>query len=255
MKKSLLRRVDTPHGRVYLLEEDGEQKFLPSVTTILSYKASSYLADLEKAIGKEELERIGNRAALRGTAMHKFLENYLICLKKKGDSDSCLLYTQRKSTDSLLHDMEKERVDVGRSLFYNVYHSGILDRIKKVIFTEQFLYSTANLFAGTSDFGYLDTKNQIVVTDFKSASTPRNEDIVSKYKCQAAAYAIAFEEMYEKPVQRGEIWISYPDGLQIEEVAGEEMEKYKQEFKDLCVTFHSMWDIEPFKNFVQNTNI
>jgi CRISPR/Cas system-associated exonuclease Cas4 (RecB family) len=251
-KKKTLRRIDTPHGRAYVLEGDGEIKFLPSVTSVLSLKSSAYLTDLEEKIGKEELQKISERAALRGTAMHKFLENYLVCMKHQGDPDSCLLYTQRKSTDSLLHDMDKERVDTGRSLFYNIYHSGVLDNIKKVIFTEKFLHSEINLFAGTTDFGYLDGNNYIVITDFKSASSPRGEEIIDKYKCQAAAYAIAFEEMYKKPVQRGEIWISHPDGLQIEEVAGQEMIQKKEEFIELCKKYHLMWDIAPFIEFLKN---
>lgn len=250
-KKKTLRRVDTPHGRAYALEDNtGEVKFLPSVTSILSLKSSSYLTELEQKIGKEELQRISEKAALRGTAMHKFLENYLICMKHEGDPDSCLLYTQRKSTDALLHDMDKERVDTGRSLFYNVYHSGILEKIKKVIFTEKFLHSEKHLFAGTTDFGYLDTDRYIVITDFKSASSPRGTDVIDKYKCQAAAYSIAFEEMYNKPVQRGEIWISHPDGLQMEEVSGKEMEEKKEEFLDLCRSYHSMWDVAPFREFI-----
>ena len=130
MKKKTLRRIDTPHGRAYMLTSGSTYKFLPSVTSILSLKSSSYLANLEEKIGKEELRHISERAALRGTAMHLFLENFMICMQRKGEPETCLLYTQRKSTDTLLHDMPKERVDVGRSLFYNVYHSGIFDKIK-----------------------------------------------------------------------------------------------------------------------------
>jgi hypothetical protein len=137
-------------------------------------------------------------------------------------------------------------------LFYNIYHSGVLEKIKKVIFTEKFLYSETNLFAGTTDFGFLDEKKYIVIADFKSASSPRTDDVIDKYKCQAAAYSIAFEEMYNKPVQRGEIWISHPDGLQSVEVSGEEMEFKKQEFIDLCKSYHLMWDVSPFVEFMKN---
>lgn len=254
-KKKILKRIDTPHGRAYALFHGEKVKFLPSVTSILSLKSSSYLTDLEEKIGKEELQQISHRAALRGTAMHKFLENYLVCMKHKEDVDACLLYTQRKSTDALLYEMEKERVDTGRKLFYNVFHSGTLDKIKKVIFTEQFLYSEKILFAGTTDFGFLDHDDYIVMADFKSASSPRPFDVIEKYKCQVAAYSIAFEEMFKKPVQRGEIWISHPDGLQVEQVYGEELEIKKKEFIELCDTYHSMWETKPFEDFLKTTNI
>ena len=250
MKKKTLRRIDTPHGRAYMLSNGKTHKFLPSVTSILSLKSSSYLVDLEEKIGKEELRHISERAALRGTAMHLFLENFMICMKHKGEPETCLLYTQRKSTDSLLHEMDKERVDVGRGLFYNVYHSGIFDKIKKVIFTEKFLHSEIHLFAGTTDFGFLDMDDYIVITDFKSASSPREEETIDKYRYQVAAYAIAFEEMFKKPVQRGEIWISHSDGMQIIQVSGAEMEQKKIEFLDLCKTYHSMWDTKPFEDYL-----
>ena len=252
MGKKILQRIDTPSGRAYaLIRENKNPLFLPSVTSILSLKSSAYLEELEEKIGKEHLKYISERAAKRGTAMHLFLENYMICMSKKGDADSCLLYTQRKSTDTLLHDMDKDRVDVGRSLFYNMYHSGIFDKIKKVIFTEKFLHSEKFLFAGTTDFGFVDTENYIVITDFKSASSPRDGDTLDKYKLQVAAYAIAFEEMYKKPVHRGEVWISHPDGMQTVEVMGAEMEEKKIEFIKLSEAYHSMWDTTPFEEYLK----
>lgn len=251
MGKKILQRIDTPHGRAYaLIREKEKPLFLPSVTSILSLKSSAYLAELEEKIGKEQLKYISERAAKRGTAMHLFLENYMICMAKKGDPDSCLLYTQRKSTDALLHEMDKDRVDTGRALFYNIYHSGIFDKIKKVIFTEKFLHSEKVLFAGTTDFGFLDTDDYIVITDYKSASSPRDEETLDKYKTQVAAYAIAFEEMYKKPVHRGEVWVSHADGLQIVKVMGEEMEQKKKEFTELCESYHSMWDTTPFEEYL-----
>jgi len=252
MGKKILQRIDTPKGRAYaLIRENENPLFLPSVTSILSLKSSSYLVELEEKIGKEQLQHISERAAKRGTAMHLFLENYMICIAKKGDSDSCLLYTQRKSTDALLHEMDKDRVDVGRALFYNMYHSGIFEKIKKVIFTEKFLHSEKFLFAGTTDFGFLDINDYIVITDYKSASSPRDEETLDKYKTQVAAYAIAFEEMYSKPVHRGEVWISHADGFQIVSVLGEEMEQKKKEFTTLCETYHSMWDTSPFEEYLK----
>ena len=96
-----VRRLETPAGRVYVYEGGDEPIFMPSVTTILSYEPSQYLQELEEKIGKEELSRIGQRAAGRGTAMHRFLENYMICLKNGGNTDNCLLYTQKKIPNDL----------------------------------------------------------------------------------------------------------------------------------------------------------
>lgn len=251
MRKKI-RRVDIPAGRCYILESEGNYKYLPSVTSILSMMDKSHLIKLEAEIGKEEFAKISERAALRGTAMHLFMENFLICMKNTNDTETCLLYTQRKSTDALLHEMEKDRVDVGRSLFYNIYHNEeTIPQIKKILFTEQFLYSEKFLFAGTTDFAFLDVNDYIVITDFKSANSPRDENIIAKYRTQVGAYAIAFEEIYKKPVHRGEIWISYPDGLQKIVVKDQELEKHKLEFIELTEQYHSMWDFAPFAEHVK----
>jgi hypothetical protein len=246
--KKRLERLDTPWGRAYVLGDSGP-KFLPSVTTILSLVSSTYLTELEEKIGKERLAEISEKAALRGTAMHKFAENYVICLQKTGDLEKSLFYTQRKSTDELLAEMEKSSVDTGRSLFYNIYHEGLFHDVKKVLLTEGFLYSEKFLFAGTTDFVFANQQNKIVVTDFKSASSPRSEDVIHKYELQGGAYAIAFEENYGRPVHSIEIWISHPDGIQKVSVEGDVLEDRKIEFLDYCKKYHAMWETEKIEKF------
>jgi hypothetical protein len=52
---------------------------LPSVTTILGRtKDDTFLKDWIKKKGKKEAERIKNASAVRGTSMHKYLENYVL---------------------------------------------------------------------------------------------------------------------------------------------------------------------------------
>ena len=251
-----VRRLETPHGRVYLYEGGEEPLFMPSVTTILAFEPSQYLQDLEDKIGKEQLQRIGQRAAGRGTAMHRFLENYMICLKNGGNGDTCLLYTQKKTPKDLREDgMEEDRIGYGRDLFYNFLHENTFDDIKKVVFTEKFLWSLENLFAGTADFGYESIENKRLITDFKSASGTRGSEVVNKYKKQGAAYALSFEEIYRKPIDEVQVWISHPNGLQIEVLAGDEMIQKKKEFIELSKDFHAQWDVEPFKEYYHNTQV
>lgn len=246
-----LKRLDTQWGRAYVLGEGKDAKFLPSVTTILSLVSSSYLVDLEEKIGKEELKKISERAALRGTCMHTFLENFVICLRKSGDLEKSLLYTQRKSTDELLNTFEKAAVDSGRALFYNIYHEGLFKHVKKVLLTEGFLYSEKYLYAGATDFIFADFLNKIVVTDFKSASSPRGEEVIHKYKLQGGAYSIAFEEMYKKPTDRVEIWISHPDGIQREIIGGKELHDSKGEFLEYANQFQMMWETDKIRTFYE----
>jgi hypothetical protein len=52
---------------------------LPSVTTILGRtKDDTFLKDWIAKKGKKEAERIKNASAVRGTSMHKYLENYVL---------------------------------------------------------------------------------------------------------------------------------------------------------------------------------
>ena len=246
-----LKRLDTPWGRAYVLGEGKDAKFLPSVTTVLSLVSSAYLVDLEEKIGKEQLKKISEKAMLRGTVMHTFLENFVICLRKSGDLEKSLLYTQRKSTNELLETFEKATVDSGRSLFYNIYHADLFKDVKKVLLSEGFIYSEKYLFAGATDFAFLDWINCIVVTDFKSASSPRGEDTIKKYRLQGGAYVIAFEEMYKKPVDRIEIWISHPNGIQREIISGELLEQCKIEFLEYVEKFKEVWEEDKIRTFYE----
>jgi len=243
-----LKRLDTQWGRAYVIEGE-DPKFLPSVTTILSLIPSKRLKEIEESIGKDRLAEIGQKAALKGTAMHKFLENYVICMKNMGDSEKCLLYTQRRSTDELLNDIEKPLVDSGRALFYNLYHSGQFDKVKKILLSEGFLYSETYLFAGTTDFAYLDNENKIVIVDFKSASGIRDDETIHKYSLQGGAYTLAFEEIHKRKVDRIEIWLSNPDGVQLVEIKGDELESCKKEFIYYCHKYHEIWESDKIKNY------
>jgi genome maintenance exonuclease 1 len=52
---------------------------LPSVTTILgATKDKSFLTKWKARVGEAEAERIKNHSSSRGTAMHKFLEHYIL---------------------------------------------------------------------------------------------------------------------------------------------------------------------------------
>ena len=82
----------TDHGsRVYDIA--GEQ--LPSVTTILSRtKDQRKLNEWKAKVGEQRAEEIKNLSSRRGTAMHKFIEAYLL---QKGYEDLTDLGIQAKS--------------------------------------------------------------------------------------------------------------------------------------------------------------
>jgi hypothetical protein len=251
-----VKRVDTPVGRFYKYTinenksyDEGGFKLMPSVTTVLGILGSDKLDKLEAEMGKEALQKLGQKAALRGTAMHMFLENYFICIKNGKDADSCLLYTQKKSPTDLVNDgLEEDRITAGRELFYNYLYEGYLERVKKVIFTERFIWSIISLFAGTADFCFVNEAGELIIGDFKSASSIKDDETIHKYELQLAAYIIAFEEIYNKKVHHAELWISHPHGIQERILGGDELEERKKQFLSLVEKYHNGWDARTVAN-------
>ena len=64
---------------------DGEEKKLPSVTTVIaqtkSKKDKEGIERWKAKVGEETAEKIKNEAAARGTAMHKYLEDLIPVLQ------------------------------------------------------------------------------------------------------------------------------------------------------------------------------
>jgi len=248
--RAAVRRIDTPFGRVYAYGKGADAILMPSVTTVLSAEPSAYLDDLEKKTGKDQLKIIGDRAAARGSVMHKFLENYFICKQHGGDDEKCLLYTQKKTPIEMREEgADEDRIIYGRNLFYNFIHENVFDQIKRVVHTEKFLWSLNHKFAGTTDFIFENISSDEVVADFKSASGHRGDEVVNKYKKQTGAYAIGYEEIYNKPIKNTQIWLSSPEGMQIVVVKDDELEHYKQEFIQSCKNFHQNWNFEPIQKY------
>jgi len=250
----MIKRLETPHGRVYAYSDKSQVILMPSVTTILGSETNNYIQELENSMGKEKLEQLGKKAALRGTAMHSFLENYFICLQHKKDHEKSLLYTQKKTPIDLADSLPADSIKVGRELFYNFVLEDTFSQVKDVVFTEKLMYSLTHRFAGTGDFAFINEENELVFVDFKSASGYRNEETVNKYKKQIAAYALAYEEIHKQAINEGQIWISSVNGLQLERVGYFELQEYKQQFIDLAKRFHQTWNEQPFREYLGTIN-
>ena len=69
------------------------------------------------------------------------------------------------------------------------------------------LYSDYLKMAGTVDC-VAEWKGKLSIIDFKTATKHKNRDYITNYFCQAAAYAIMYEERYQTPINRIVILIS-----------------------------------------------
>ena len=188
----------------------GEDK-LPSVTTILSATQSEEkkksLADWRARMGAQSANRVRDIAAMRGTAMHKFLECYI---DGSGHKD--------------LTSVGKEAEPMAKKII----ESGLGD-LGEVWGQEVTLYYPG-LYAGATDIvGIYEGKPAII--DFKQTNKPKKREWISDYFCQLGAYCMAHNYVYGTKIQSGVILMCSKDLLfQKFEVEGKEFVKYQHDF-------------------------
>ena len=139
---------------------------LPSVTTILGKtKDDTFLKDWIKKKGKAEAERIKNASAVRGTSMHKYLENYVL---GKGYEDLTELGQETKR-------MAEKVIEVG------------LAPVSEYFGSEVTLYYPG-LYAGSTDLVGIHNGKETVI-DFKSQQTKERR---MDWRLQTTSWCICY---------------------------------------------------------------
>ena len=196
---------------------DGVRKYdvndekLPSVTTILKATESEdkreSLARWKDRVGEVEADRIKNTAALRGTAMHTYLEHYV-----KGGNVLDLT------------DLGREASNMGQTII----NKGFSD-LEEVWGVECTLHYPG-LYAGQTDMcGIYQGRESII--DFKQSNKPKREEWITDYKLQLVAYAMAHDQVYGTSIEQGVILMCTPDNFyQRFIVNGGEFRKWKWEW-------------------------
>ena len=181
---------------------------LPSVTTVLGRtKNTEFLTKWKAKVGEAEAERIKNVSSSRGTAMHKFLEHYIL---GTGYDDLTELGQKAKT-------MAEKVIEVGLTPVDEWYGS------------EGTLYYPG-LYAGSTDLVCLHNGKESIV-DFKQSNRPKREDWIEDYYMQIAAYAMAHDYVHNSKIEQGVIMICTPD-LYYQEfiVSGAELRQWKHKF-------------------------
>ena len=188
----------------------GEEK-LPSVTTILSATQSEEkrksLADWRARMGQQYADRVRDISAMRGTAMHRYLEAFI---DGTGHKD--------------LTSIGKEAEPMAK----RIIESG-LGELDEVWGQEVTLYYPG-LYAGATDIvGVYEGKPAII--DFKQTNKPKKREWISDYFSQLGAYCMAHNYVYGTKIQSGIILMCSKDLLfQKFEVEGKEFVKHQHEF-------------------------
>ena len=190
---------------------DIDQEKLPSVTTILSATQSEEkkksLADWKARMGDQAADRVRDVAAMRGTAMHKFLEAYI---DGSGHKD--------------LTSIGKEAEPMAKKII----ESGLGD-LEEIWGQEVTLYYPG-LYAGATDVvGIYNGRESII--DFKQTNKPKRREWIEDYFVQLGAYAMAHNYVYGTKIQSGVILMCSKDLLfQKFEVWDKEFVSYQHAF-------------------------
>ena len=207
-------RIEDHGTRLY----DVNGSRLPSVTTILGRtKNQQFIKDWKAKVGEQEAERIKNVSSSRGTAMHKFLENYITGV---GYDDLTALGQEAKA-------MAKKVIDVG------------LAPVEEYFGSEVTLYYPG-LYAGSTDLVCLHNNRETVV-DFKQSNRPKKKEWIEDYYLQIAAYAMAHDYVHQSSIEQGIIMVCTPD-LYYQEfvVNGAELRQAKHRFLKRLDMYHDL---------------
>ena len=161
------------------------QTKLPSVTTIIgatqSEEKKKSLADWKARLGDTAADRVRDVAALRGTAMHTYLEAYV-----QGTG-------------------HKDLTSVGREaepMAKKIISDGLID-LSEIWGSEVTLYYP-ELYAGATDVvGIYNGRESII--DFKQTNKPKKREWIEDYELQIVAYANAHNELFETNIREGHI--------------------------------------------------
>ena len=200
---------------------EGEERPLPSVTTILgktqSKEKQKSLERWRDRVGIKEAERVTNEAAVRGTAMHKYLEDLIL-----GQRSMDLTPVGQNA-----QSMAEVIVDQG------------LNDCSEIYGVEAVLYYPG-LYAGSVDL-VGNYKDKLSIIDFKQTNKPKQKEWIGDYFLQMAAYGMAHDAVYGTSIEQGVIMMCSKDGFyQQFMIEGEEFRSAKHNFLRRLDEFYNL---------------
>ena len=189
----------------------GEQQKLPSVTAVLGAtqpkEKQESLERWRKRVGLREAQKITRDAAIRGTAMHKYLED---------------LIRGQKSLDLTPLGIEATK------MAEIIVERGLND-CSEIYGIEATLYYP-NLYAGSVDL-VAKYKDKVSIIDFKQTNKPKQREWIGDYFLQMAAYGMAHDAVYGTTIEQGVIMMCSKDGYyQQFMIEGDEFRQAKHKF-------------------------
>ena len=203
-----LKTKTVDRKRFYVTPEGNEY---PSITTVLSPRGKEGLMKWRKRVGEKVANHICNKAATRGTKVHKMCEDFL-----NGE------------------DMTHHKKDFLPYCLFNELKDKTFDNINEVIGQEVTLYSDKYKVAGRTDL-IANYRNELSIVDFKTSTNERKDSYNENYYIQTAAYAEMFEELTGQPINQIVILVVTENGTV------QEFIKDKQEYLPLLEETLEEW--------------
>ena len=200
---------------------DGQEEKLPSVTTVLGQtqpkEKQESLDRWRERVGLREAQKITRDAAVRGTAMHKYLED--------------LILGQRSLDLTPLGIEATKMAEI-------IVERGLND-CSEVYGTEAVLYYPG-LYAGSCDL-VAKYRDKLSIIDFKQTNKPKQREWIEDYFLQMGAYGMAHDAVYGTSIEQGIIMMCSKDGYyQQFMIEGEEFRQAKHKFLGRLDEFYSM---------------
>jgi hypothetical protein len=224
---------------------------VPGVTSVISEMIPDPgIEQWIKDVGPELADKITQAANYRGTAMHCFIENWLIEMKRSLDPSKALKFTQIESPKILItEDVPERKIKEGRDLFYKFLDSNYSKQYSALLGTETNIHSNILFYRGKIDWLYDQEKYGLSVSDFKSASKPIEPGTRKElgYKCQLGGYALAIDHMLlekdpntTQKVNFSSIISVHTKSNLVQHIVlhGDELQEYKDKFETICKEYH-----------------
>jgi hypothetical protein len=213
-------RRTTVNGRRHY---EGEGRFLPSVTTIISHtkteKDQEGLQKWRARVGEEAAEEIKKQAASVGTAMHKFLECHI-----KG-----IGYDDITNIGIIGKRMAKVIIEKGLHVMDEYWGCEV-----------PVYYPT--FYGGTADCTGV-WSNKPAIIDFKQTNKPKKEEWIEDYFVQLAAYAMAHDALYKTNIEAGVILMASRGlTLQTFTLTGDRLDDCKYKWLKRCEKYYGTMD-------------
>ena len=174
-----LKTKTVDRKRFYVTPEGNEY---PSITTVLSPRNKKGLMEWRKRVGNDVANHIANKAAVRGTKVHKMCEDWL-------------------NEDFSQETWDKHKKDFLPYTLFNELKNQKFEYITDVYAQEMTLYSDKYKVAGRVDL-IANYQHHLSIVDFKTSTNERKDSYNENYYIQTAAYAEMFEEMTGTPINQ-----------------------------------------------------